>query len=149
MNVNMPRHPLAKDICYNAGMRKRGFTLVEILIVVTLIGILVAIMTPQYKYSVIRAREAVLKENLFQVRDAINKYFYDKKKYPASLEDLVSARYLREVPVDPVLRKKEWRLVLVEPLEGEEFDPEEAQGIVDVKSLASGNSLDGSPYGEW
>ena len=130
-------------------MRKRGFTLVEILIVVTLIGILVAIMTPQYKYSVIRAREAVLKENLFQVRDAINKYFYDKKKYPASLEDLVSARYLREVPVDPVLRKKEWRLVLAEPQEGEEFDPEEAQGIVDVKSLAPGNSLDGSTYGEW
>lgn len=130
-------------------MRKRGFTLVEILIVVTLIGILVAIMTPQYKYSVIRAREAVLKENLFQVRDAINKYFYDKKKFPTSLEDLVSARYLREVPVDPVLRKKEWRLVQAEPLEGEDFDPEEAQGIVDVKSLAPGNSLDGSPYGEW
>lgn len=130
-------------------MAKKGFTLVEILIVVTLIGILVAIMTPQYKYSVIRAREAVLKENLFQVRDAINKYFCDKKKYPGSLEDLVTARYLRGVPVDPVLKKKEWRLVMAEPLEGEEFDPEEAQGIVDVRSLAPGNSLDGSPYAEW
>ncbi len=106
-------------------------------------------MTPQYKYSVIRAREAVLKENLFQVRDAINKYFYDRKKYPAGLEDLVSARYLRDVPVDPVLRKKEWRLVLAEPQEGEEFDAEEAQGIVDVKSLAPGNGLDGSAYADW
>ena len=82
-------------------MAKKGFTLIEILIVVTLIGILVAILIPQYKYSVLRAKEAVLKENLFQVRDAINKYYFDKKKYPSALEDLVTARYLREVPFDP------------------------------------------------
>lgn len=130
-------------------MSKRGFTLVEILIVVTMIGILVAIVVPQYKFSVIRAREAVLKENLFQMRDAINKYYYDKKKYPASLEDLVSARYLREVPFDPILRKPEWKLVMAEPLEGEEFDPELAQGLVDVKSLSEATSLDGSPYADW
>lgn len=130
-------------------MAKKGFTLVEILIVVTLIGILVAIMVPQYKYSVIRAREAVLKENLFQMRDAINKYYFDKKKYPASLEDMVSSRYLREVPFDPIFKKKEWQLVMGEPLEGEEFDPELAQGVVDVKSLSEGVSLDGTPYADW
>lgn len=130
-------------------MSNRGFTLVEVLIVVTMIGILVAIAVPQYKYSVIRAREAVLRENLFQMRDAINKYYYDKKKYPASLEEMVSARYLREVPFDPILKKREWKIVMAEPMEGEEFDPELAQGMVDVKSLAETVSLDGTPYADW
>jgi general secretion pathway protein G len=130
-------------------MAKRGFTLVEILIVVTLIGILVAIMIPQYKYSVLRAKEAVLKENLFQMRDAINKYFFDKKKYPESLEDLVAARYLREVPFDPIAGRREWRLVMIEPLEDEELDPEEARGVIDVKSLSEATALDGTSYGEW
>jgi general secretion pathway protein G len=130
-------------------MAKKGFTLIEILIVVTLIGILVAILVPQYKYSVLRAKEAVLKENLFQVRDAINKYYFDKKKYPSGLEDLVTARYLREVPFDPIVKKHEWQLVMAEPLEDEEFDPEQAQGVIDVKSLSQAESLDGSPYAEW
>jgi len=130
-------------------MENKGFTLIEILIVVTLIGILVAILVPQYKYSVLRAKEAVLKENLFQVRDAINKYFFDKKKYPAALEDLVSGRYLREIPLDPIQKTREWQLVMAEPLEGEEFDPEAAQGVIDVKSLSQTTSLDGTPYAQW
>lgn len=130
-------------------MARKGFTLIEILIVVTMIGILVAIMIPQYKFSVLRTKEAVLKENLFQIRDAINKYYFDKKKYPAGLEDLVTARYLREVPFDPIVRKHEWRLVMIEPLEGEEFDPEEMQGVTDVKSLSEATSLDGTPYADW
>jgi general secretion pathway protein G len=130
-------------------MARKGFTLIEILIVVTLIGILVAILVPQYKYSVLRAKEAVLKEDLFQMRDAINKYYFDKKKYPAGLEDLVTARYLREVPVDPISKLREWKLVMFEPLEGEEYDPEEAQGVVDVKSLSQGTALDGTPYADW
>jgi general secretion pathway protein G len=130
-------------------MPRKGFTLVEVLIVVTMIGILVAIMIPQFKYSVVRAKEAVLKENLFQIRDAINKHFFDKKKYPSSLDDLVAARYLRDVPVDPISQKREWRLIMLEPLEGEELDPEELQGVTDVKSLSEGTALDGSSYAEW
>jgi general secretion pathway protein G len=130
-------------------MAKRGFTLIEILIVVTLIGILVAIMIPQYKYTVLRSKEAVLKENLFQVRDAINKYFFDKKKYPTVLEDLVTARYLRQVPFDPIVKKSEWRLVTIEPLEGEELEPDEVQGVIDVRSLSEGTALDGSRYDQW
>ena len=130
-------------------MAKKGFTLIEVLIVVTLIGILVAILVPQYKYSVLRAKEAVLKENLFQIRDAINKYFSDKKKYPVGLEDLVTGRYLREIPVDPVSRLREWKLVMAEPLEGEEYDPEEMQGVIDVKSLSQATALDGTPYADW
>jgi general secretion pathway protein G len=130
-------------------MAKKGFTLIEILIVVTLIGILVAILVPQYKYSVLRAKEAVLKEDLFQMRDAINKYYFDKKKYPAGLEDLVSSRYLREVPVDPISKQREWKLVMIEPQEGEEYDPEEMQGVVDVRSLSQAKALDGTLYADW
>ncbi len=135
--------------CYNWDMQQRGFTLIEMLIVVTLIGILVAIMIPQYKYSVLRAKEAVLKENLFQIRDAINKHFFDKKKYPAGLEDLVAARYLRQVPFDPIAKKSEWRLLTIEPQEGEDLDSEEAQGVIDVKSLSEAIALDGTPYADW
>jgi general secretion pathway protein G len=130
-------------------MAKKGFTLIEILIVVTLIGILVAIMVPQYKYSVLRAKEAVLKENLFQMRDAINKYYFDKKKYPGGLEDLVSARYLREIPLDPITKTREWHLVMAEPMEDEEPDPEALQGITDIRSLSPATALDGTPYAEW
>lgn len=130
-------------------MARKGFTLIEILIVVTLIGILVAILVPQYKYSVLRAKEAVLKENLFQMRDAINKYYFDKKKYPAALEDLVTGRYLREIPLDPIKKTREWQLVMAEPLEGEEPDPEALQGIIDVKSLSQNTAIDGTPYAEW
>jgi len=142
---------LGKNIvfCYNETMAKKGFTLIEVLIVVTLIGILVAILVPQYKYSVLRAREAVLKENLFQMRDAINKYYFDKKKYPAALSDLVSARYLRDIPLDPINKTREWQLVMAEPLEGEDFDPEADQGVLDVKSLSTATALDGTLYADW
>lgn len=128
---------------------KKGFTLIETLIVATMIGILVVILIPQYKYSVIRAREAVLKEDLFQMRDAISKFFYDKKKYPSSLDDLVTYRYLRKVPEDPFLHAAAWDPVHAEPIEGEEFDPETAQGIIDIKSLNQAAALDGTKYSDW
>jgi general secretion pathway protein G len=97
----------------------------------------------------LRAKEAVLKENLFQLRDAINKYYADKKKYPAGLEDLVSFRYLRDIPYDPIHRSRQWQTVTAEPLEGEEFDPEAFSGIIDVKSLSQATALDGSLYANW
>jgi general secretion pathway protein G len=130
-------------------MRRDGFTLIETLIVVTMIGILVAILVPQYKYSVLRSKEAVLKEDLFQMRDAIGKYFYDKKKYPDSLDDLVTGRYLARVPEDPFSHAREWDLIHPEPAEDEEFDPEEAAAVIDVKSLHEGQALDGSSYRDW
>jgi len=130
-------------------MAKKGFTLIEMLIVVTIIGILVSILVPQYKYSVLRAKEAVLKENLFQIRDAINKYCFDKKKYPSSLDDLVSSRYLRDIPFYPISKTKEWQLLRAEPLEGEEFGPETDPGVLDVKSLSKATALDGTLYADW
>lgn len=130
-------------------MKRRGFTLVETLIVVTMIGILAAILIPQFKHSVLRAKEAVLKEDLFQMRDAIGKYFYDKKRYPTSLDDLVTGRYLPRVPEDPFRHVAEWELIHPEPGEDEEFDPEEAQAIIDVKTLHEGTASDGSRYRDW
>jgi general secretion pathway protein G len=130
-------------------MDKKGFTLIEMLIVVSMIGILVVILIPQYKYSVLRAKEAVLKENLFQIRDAINKYYADKKKYPAGLDDLVSSRYLRDIPFDPIAGVRQWRPLTAEPLEGEEFDAEALAGVIDVKSLSQAKAMDGTAYSDW
>ncbi|MGD2092324.1 MAG: type II secretion system protein [Candidatus Aminicenantes bacterium] len=128
---------------------KKGFTLVEIIIVLTLIGILVSIIAPVYRNSIIRAREAVLKENLFHIRDAISKYYYDKQKYPTALDDLVTEKYLSKVPMDPMVNSNEWELIHFEPVEEEDFDPEIAEGIIDVKSRSDKTALDGTPYAEW
>ena len=128
---------------------KKGFTLIEIIIVVTLIGILVMIVVPVYRNSVIRAREAVLKENLFQIRDAISKYYYDKQKYPTSLEDLVTDKYLGKIPLDPIANSNLWELVHFEPVDQEDFDSEILEGIIDVKSRSIKTALDGTPYAEW
>ena len=128
---------------------KKGFTLVEIIIVLTLIGILVAIIVPIYRNSVVRAREAVLKENLFHIRDAISKYYYDKQKYPTALDDLVTNKYLSKLPLDPVTNSDDWELVHFEPVDMEDFDPEIAEGIIDVKSKSDKQSLDGTSYADW
>lgn len=129
--------------------KKKGFTLVEILIVMAVIGILVTIIMPSYKHSTLRAREAVLKENLFQIRDAINKFYYDKSKYPTMLDDLVTYKYLRKIPVDPFTRTDNWELVHFEPEEMEDYDPEISEGIIDIKSRAEGTSTGGGLYNEW
>ena len=128
---------------------KKGFTLVEIIIVLVLIGILVSIVTPIYRNSVVRAREAVLKENLFQIRDAISKYYQDKQKYPTSLDDLVTDKYLSRVPMDPVLNSTDWELIRFEPEEMEDFDAEVLEGIIDVRSRNQSTALDGTLYSEW
>lgn len=143
-----PGSDIRLKICYNTFM-KNGFNLVEILIVMVIIGILVAIIIPNYKQSALRAKEAVLKENLFQLRDALSKYYFDKKKYPTTLSDLVANRYLRDIPTDPITNNKEWHIIHPEPAEDESYDPELFEGILDVRSLAPGTALDGSKYIEW
>jgi general secretion pathway protein G len=128
---------------------KKGFTLVEILIVLALIGILVAMILPSHKTATIRAKEAVLKENLFQIRDAINKYYHYKNKYPTDLEDLVISKFMRKIPMDPFLKTNEWEPIHFEPEEMEDFDPEIAEGIIDVRSKNQGTALDGTKYVDW
>ena len=124
-----------------------GFTLIELLVVMALIVVLATISMVMYANSVQRGREAVLKENLFRMRDAIDQYYADKGKYPESLEDLVSAAYLRRVPVDPITDSPEtWQLVQAEP------DPNDLTaepGVYDVKSGSEGTALDGSKYADW
>jgi general secretion pathway protein G len=128
---------------------EKGFTLVEILTVLVLIGILVSIALPIYHNQVVRAKESVLKENLWMIREALNQHYHDKGKYPNTLDDLVLGKYLRKVPMDPVTNSSEWELIHFEPEDPEDFDPEIAEGIIDVKSLSDKESTDGTPYNEW
>jgi general secretion pathway protein G len=124
-----------------------GFTLIELLIVMTIIGILASIAVPNYQRSVIKAREAVLMEDLYQMRRAIDAYFADHGKYPESLESLVEAKYLRDIPRDPFTNAQDsWELVAPTPtIEGEVAEG----GVEDVRSGSELMGLNGTPYREW
>lgn len=123
---------------------QRGFTLIELLIVVALIGLLVGVAMPTYQHAKVKAREAVLRENLYIIRQTIDQYFADKGYYPASLEDLVEQHYLRRMPLDPFTSASDWEPVAAE--QGANADPTQPPGIWDVKSKAEGSTEDGTPY---
>ena len=127
--------------------RQHGFTLIELMIVMVIITILAGIGLAVYGNSVQSAKEAALREDLFQMRDAIDKYYADKNHYPASLDALVEDKYIRTVPEDPMTKSREtWQTVLADPEPG---NPSAEPGIYNVKSGAEGNGLDGTPYTEW
>lgn len=123
-----------------------GWTLVELTIVISLITILAGMALVGYRNALTRSREAVLKEDLFRMRDAIDQHYADKGEYPATLDDLVSGGYLRAVPVDPFTNSTDSWVT-----EAAEFDPANpfAQGIFDVRSGAEGMAMDGTAYAEW
>ena len=123
-----------------------GWTLIEMLVVVSLVMILASMALTQYRNSVQYAKEAALKSNLFIMREAIDQYYADKAKYPDSLETLVSERYLRAVPKDPITKESDWETVQAEPEPG---TLSTATGIYDVKSVAPGNALDNTRYADW
>jgi len=119
-----------------------GFTLIELLVVMTIVALLLTLALPRYFGSVDKSKEAVLKENLHQMREAISRYYADKGRYPESLETLVTDKYLRRVPVDPITENTtSWQVVPPE-------NPEKG-GVYDVKSGAQGKSRDGSEYSQW
>jgi general secretion pathway protein G len=124
-----------------------GYTLIELLIVLAIIGLLVSIALPRYQYARERAREAVLRENLTRLRELLDQYKSDKGKYPTSLRTLVDEGYLRKMPVDPITgREDTWEEIPEEAVEG--TDPTLQSGIWDVKSGAVGTTMDGVPYNE-
>ena len=127
--------------------RAHGFTLIEVLVVMTLNVVLASMGMTQYRNSVTRAEEAVLKEDLFRMNDAIDQYYADKNKYPSDLAELVSEGYMREVPVDPMTKSKDtWTTTQAEP---DPNNPASQTGIYSVKSGSDRTALDGTRYADW
>ncbi len=125
----------------------RGFTMIELMIVVSLIVILATMGLAQYRSSVTRSKEAVLKEDLFQMRDAIDQYYADKGSYPEALDSLASEGYIRKVPTDPFTNSAStWQTV---PSEPDPNNPTAAPGTYDVKSGSEATALDGTRYSDW
>jgi general secretion pathway protein G len=123
-------------------MKRHGFTLIELLVVMVIIATLLTIAVPRYFGSLDRSKEAVLKENLYQMRDAISKYYADKGKYPESLDSLAADKYLRKIPLDPITESATtWVPVPPE-------DPQKG-GVYDVKSGAQGKAVDGTEFANW
>lgn len=129
-----------------SGRRAFGFTLIELMIVMAITSILMAIAIPMYQKSVLRAKESVLRQNLFTLRTVIDEYTYDKAKAPQALNDLVSEGYLRQVPVDPMTAQADWQVVMEDAVSSvNQTEP----GIFDVRSKSDKKSLEGTPYNEW
>lgn len=122
-----------------------GFSLLELMIVISIIIILASIALPQYQKTIMHTREAVLRDNLYKMRTLIDQYAADKQSLPQSLDDLVTAGYMRSLPDDPMTGQKDWTVVTGE-------DPNSTtgqQGVVDVRSASPDISSEGTPYSEW
>ncbi len=142
---NDPNYPITRSPNYQ--ILERGFTIIELMVVMSLIIILSAMALVQYRQSIIRSREAVLKDDLFKMRDAIDQYYADKNQYPATLEALATDGYLRAIPKDPFTESNStWQAVPAEP---DPQRPTAEPGVYDVKSGSDGTSLDGTPYADW
>ena len=132
------KNPLARH--------RRGYTLIELIIVMAIISILMAIAIPQYQKSLRRTKETMLHSHLQTLRTVIDEFTFDKKKAPQTLQDLVTEGYLRAVPIDPITGNDNWRQVNEDSLTAvDQTEP----GIFDVRSLSDQISLEGTPYSEW
>jgi general secretion pathway protein G len=126
---------------------ERGFTLIELMVVAAIMIVLAGLGLVQYRNSVVRAREAVLKEDLFRMRDAIDQYYADKTQYPSSLDALVSDGYLRKLPDDPfTMSSSTWQTV---PSDPDPTNPTASPGVYDVKSGSEATALDSTKYADW
>ena len=130
----------------NTKRRIRGFTLIEMMIVVSLVLILISIALPNYNRAILRSKEGVLKQDLFTLRQVIDQYTLDKKKAPQALDDIVTAGYLKSVPKDPFTNEANWTLVQEEATDA--VDQQEP-GIIDVHSASNLTATDGTVYSSW
>ena len=137
-----------RNILVRASRRRdHGFTLVELLVVLSLISILASMGLVQYRNSVRHSQESVLKTDLFRMRDAIDQYYADKGKYPASLDTLVAEKYLRSIPMDPFTNSVDtWQLTMADP---DPANPAADVGVFNVKSGSELTAIDGSLYADW
>jgi len=122
-----------------------GFTLLELMIVISIIIILAAVALPQYQKTIMHARETVLKDDLFNMRKLLDQYAADKGKLPQSLDDLVTAGYMRAVPKDPITDNTDWAIATGE----DPYSTEGGTGVTDVHSSSAEVSTEGTPYSEW
>ena len=130
-----------------ARARRFGFTLIELLVVMTIVALLLTLALPRYFGSIDKSKEAVLKENLHQMRESISRYYADKGRYPESLETLVSDKYLRSLPIDPFTNSADtWQTTMSET---DPSNPSAQPGIFDVKSGSDRTAIDGTLYADW
>lgn len=136
---------MVRSIVPGKSKNQGGFSLLELMIAMLIMVILLSVAVPTYQRSVLHAREVVLRENLWQMRRAIDQYSADKGKLPKSIEDLVTDKYLREKPVDPILEKAEW-----DEVQGEDTNtPDGESGLKDVKSMSDGADSEGVEYNKY
>jgi general secretion pathway protein G len=139
--------PLAPSSRPLSARALRGFTFVELMVVMAIIVVLITMAIPVYQKSIIRAKESVLKNNLFTMRTVIDNYTYDKQKAPQTLQDLVTEGYLRQIPTDPMTNSnQDWRVIMEDATQAVNQD---MPGIFDVRSGSDKISLDGTPYSDW
>ncbi len=124
---------------------QKGFSLLELMIAMFILIILISVAVPTYQRTVQHARETVLKENLWQIRRAIDQFSSDKGRSPQTIDDLVTEKYLREIPVDPISETAEWTVVTGE----DPSSPDAEQGMKDVKSSSDGVDSEGKAYSEY
>jgi len=134
---------------YLERQRARGFTLIELMVVMTIVALLIAVAVPRYFHSVDKARESTLKHDLNVMREAIDKFYGDHERYPASLEELVSQHYLRAVPPDPITGSRETWVLIAPEVNVNGVEANSPNAVYDIRSGAPGNGRDGTAYADW